>query len=121
MFSKIKNILTYYDSEPNEIMQSLIWILIFPMICIFEDKFKCYFFIPSLIIGAFSLRTICYGTLEQRKNISLIVFLFSVSVLCYYLMTKGIYQNSVNILWIAVTVNAFFNLTTLTKHYQLSN
>ena len=42
MISRLKRILTYYDSEPTEITQGIIWLIFFPIIYTVEHGLNLF-------------------------------------------------------------------------------
>lgn len=60
MLTKIKNILTYYDSEPTEIMQGIIWFILFPVIYTAEHGLNLFLVILSIMIGFAGIYSVCY-------------------------------------------------------------
>ncbi|BCV02322.1 MAG: hypothetical protein CM15mV51_1440 [uncultured marine virus] len=79
MLSRIKRILTYYDSEPTEIMQGIIWFLLFPVVYTIEHGFSLVLVIISICIGFSSLWSPCYDQYKLEKYF-FSVFCFSLIV-----------------------------------------
>jgi len=119
MLSKIKNILTYYDSEPTEIMQGIIWLIIFPVIYTAEHNLNIFLLIPSTLIGFAGIYSVCYHSLKTRKTIALATFLFSVIVVTMYII-KGDYTCPTHWGWGLVSISALFNLKRICNHYYRS-
>ena len=120
MLSRIKRILTYYDSEPTEIMQGIIWFLLFPVVYTIEHGFSLVLIIISICIGFSSLWSPCYGSLETRKNISFSVFCFSLIVVTTYFIKKDLPNCPTHWGWVVIAFSAFFNLKRITNHYYTS-
>tara|TARA_R110001599_G_scaffold140731_1_gene320920 strand:+ start:867 stop:1235 length:369 start_codon:yes stop_codon:yes gene_type:complete len=119
MLSKIKNILTYYDSEPTEITQGIIWLIFFPVVYSAEHGLNLWLVIISMIIGFTTIYSVCYHPLKTRKTLSLGVFLFSLVVVVMYYI-KGNYVCPTHWGWIVISLSAFFNLKRICNHYYRS-
>lgn len=120
MLSKIKDILTYYDSEPTEITQGIIWLILFPIIYTTEHGFNIYLLISSVIIGFTGIYSVCYHSLKTRKTIALGTFLFSIVVCVMYLVVNKDYTCPTHWGWALVTLSALFNLKRICNHYYQS-
>lgn len=120
MLAKLKTILTYYDSEPTEIMQGVIWFLFFPIINTLDTGFNLWLIIPSILIGLASIKGACLYGVRVRKAIGLAVFLFSVVVVTYYFLCKKLPGDPTHWGWVLISASAFFNLKRLTNHYYLT-
>jgi formate hydrogenlyase subunit 3/multisubunit Na+/H+ antiporter MnhD subunit len=119
MLSKIKNILTYYDSEPTEIMQGVVWLIIFPVIYTIEHGLNLFLIIPSILIGFCSIYSVCYHSLKTRKTIALAVLLFSIVSVTMYII-KGDYVCPTHWVWGLISFSAFFNSKRICNHYYRS-
>ena len=119
MFFKIKKILTYHDSEPTEITQSLVWLLVYPILYSIEHGFNVWLIVFSVIVGFSSLYSTCYHSLKIRKIMAFAVFLFSV-VACTMYLIKGDYTCPTHWLWALISLSALFNLRRICNHYYLS-
>lgn len=120
MLSRIKRILTYYDSEPTEIMQGIIWFLLFPVVYTIEHGFSLILVLISLCVGFSSLWSACYAKLQMRKNIALSVFSFSLIVVTTYFIKKDLPSCPTHWGWVVISFSAFFNLKRITNHYYAS-
>ena len=80
MLSRLRTILTYYDSEPTEITQGFVWLIFFPIIHTLDCDFNVWLIIPSMLLGLASIKGACSHTVKVRKTLGLGVFLFSVVV-----------------------------------------
>ena len=119
MLSKIRNILTYYDSEPTEIMQGIIWFILFPIIYTAEHGLNLFLVITSIIIGFCGLYSVCYHSLKTRKTLAFSTFLFSTIVVLMYII-KGNFVCPTHWGWAMICFSAFFNLKRITNHYYRS-
>ena len=122
MLSKIRNILTYYDSEPTEITQGVIWLILFPAIYTVEHGFNPWLFFISIIIGFPGIYSVCYHSLQTRKTLALGTFLFSTVVCVMFLIHKD-YKCPSHWGWLIVSLSALFNLKRICNHYynKMSN
>lgn len=119
MLSKIKNILTYYDSEPSEIMHGIIWLIIFPIVYSIEHGVNIFLLLLSISIGFSSIYSACYLSLKIRKAAARSVFLLSVVVATMYGI-KGDYICPTHWGWGLISFSAFFNLKRICNHYYIS-
>jgi hypothetical protein len=117
MVSRLKTILTYYDSEPTEVTQGFIWMLFYPIIHTVECGLNLWLIIPSFLIGLASIKAACSHPVAVRKTIGLGVFLFSVVVVTYYFLCGQLPSDATHWGWVLISVSAFFNLRRLTNHY----
>ena len=117
MFSKLKTILTYYDSEPTEIMQGVVWLVFFPIVHTLDCGLNLWFIIPSMALGLASIQGACTQTVKVRKTLGLGVFIFSVVTVVYYFICGKMTSSPVHLGWFMVMISAFFNLKRLSNHY----
>jgi len=120
MFSRLSTILTYYDSEPTEITQGIVWLIFFPIIHTFDCGINLWLVIPSMLIGFASIKGVCSHGLKIRKTLGLGVFLFSVVVVTYYFIIGKLPSDPTHWGWVLLSLSAFFNLRRLTNHYYLN-
>ncbi len=116
MFSKIKNILTYYDSEPTEITQAFIWLVLFPIIYTAEFGLNILLVLVSISLGLSGLYSTCYHSLKTRKQIALAAFVFS-TVVCTMYAINGSFECPTQWGWIIVSISALFNTMRVCNHY----
>lgn len=117
MLSRLKTILTYYDSEPTEVGQGFIWMLFYPVIHTIECGLNLWLIVPSFLIGLSSIKAACSHTAAVRKTIGFGVFLFSVVVVTYYFLCGELPNDPTHWGWVLVSISAFFNLKRLTNYY----
>ena len=118
MFSRLKKILTFYDSEPTEITQGIIWFLFFPIVYTLENGLNAFLIILSIIVGFCTLYGVAYSLpLRVRKTLAVSVFLFSVVASIMYLVIHKTYHCPTHWGWLVITMSAFFNLKRITNHY----
>jgi hypothetical protein len=119
MLSRLRTILTYYDSEPTEITQGIIWLIFFPIVHTLDCNFNLWLIIPSVLIGFASIKGACLHTIQIRKTLGLGVFLFSIVVITYYFLIGKLPKDPTHWGWVLVSISAFFNLKRLSNHYYL--
>lgn len=119
MLTKIKNILTYYDSEPTEIMQGIIWFILFPVIYTAEHGLNLFLVILSIMIGFAGIYSVCYHSLKTRKSIAFSTFLFSAIVVVMYIK-KGTFICPTHWGWLVIWFSAFSNLKRISNRYYTS-
>lgn len=119
MLTKIKNILTYYDSEPTEIMQGIIWFILFPIIYTAEHGLNLFLVILSIMIGFAGIYSVCYHSLKTRKSIAFSTFLFSAIVVVMYIK-KGTFICPTHWGWLVIWFSAFSNLKRISNRYYTS-
>ncbi len=117
MLSKIKDILTYYDSEPTEITQGIIWLILFPIIYTAEHGLNIYLLVISLVVGFAGICSACNHPLKTRKTVALATFLFSIVVCIMYLVVNKDYSCPTHWGWALVSLSALFNLKRICNHY----
>lgn len=117
MLAKIINILTYYDSEPTEIMQGLIWFLVYPILYYLEFGLNLWIIIPSILLGLATIKAVCYHEVKTRKAISLGVFLFSIIAITMYFIEGALPKDPSHWGWLFVSFSAFINLRSITNCY----
>ncbi len=120
MLTRIKKILTYYDSEPTEIMQGIIWFILFPVVFTIEHGCNIVLLVLSILVGFSSIFCACYKSVHIRKIIAQSVFSFSLIVVTIYFLNKDLPACPTHWGWVVVSLSAFFNLKRLTNHYYIS-
>ena len=116
MLQRVRHILTYYDSEPTEITQGVIWLLLFPTIYTAEHGLNIWLVSISIIIGFTGIYSVCYHSLKTRKTIALGTFLFSTVVCVMYLIHED-FRCPTHWGWLVVAFSALFNLKRICNHY----
>ena len=117
MISRLKRILTYYDSEPTEITQGIIWLVFFPIIYTVEHGLNLFLVCLSIVIGYCTLHSVAYLSLSIRKTMAFAVFLFSIVTVIMYLFVYKQYTCPTHWGWLLISFSAFFNLRRITNHY----
>lgn len=115
MLSQLNKILAYYDSEPTEITQGVIWLFFFPLIYTLEHGFNPIIFL-SIIIGYCSLYAVACMSLRVRKTLALATSLLSiVAVILFF--SHGDYKCPSHWGWFFISLSALFNLRRITNHF----
>ncbi len=117
MLKKLAHILKYYDSEPTEIMQGLIWFIFFPLIYILEIGLNLWIVIPSILIGYGTLRAVCFFTLRKRKTFAYACFLLSLLACMLFLCDGRLLKDATHLGWIFVAFSALTSLKRVTARY----
>lgn len=117
MLSKLKGIFIYYDSEPMEILQGVIWLFIFPTLHIVEHGINLFLIIPSILIGIAIIKAVCCLPLFYRKNVALAAFLFSVVAVTTSFLYQDLPYNTMHWMWVLISVNAIVNLNIIANRY----
>ena len=118
MFSRLKKILTFHDSEPTEITQGFIWFIFFPFIYTLENGLNVLLILISIIVGFCTLYGVAYDLkLRVRKSLAVSVFLFSIVASVMYLLIHKTYSCPTHWGWLVISMSAFFNLRRITNHY----
>ena len=120
MLAKLRNILTYYDSEPTEITQAVIWFLFFPVIYTLEHGLNLFLVIVSVVIGFCTLRAVCSANLRVRKTLAYATFLFSVVAVVVF-FSHGDWRCPTHWGWVLISLSAFFSLKRITNHFYIKN
>lgn len=111
---KLRHIFLYYDSEPMEILQSLVWIfLLFPM-TIIESGFNAIIHIPMIMLPLSQLFIVLNYSLNARKIISFVLFLITLGITLQYMLSGMIWVNKSFVVFLFNSFFAFFNLKRLT-------
>jgi len=117
MLKRILCILSFYDTEPTEIYQGLIWAIIFPAVYLAEHGGNTWIVVLSVLIGLSSIKAACQCQLLFRKNMALAVFIMSLLSLFMFFNCGMLLKSPSHWMWILVSINAFFNLIAITNHY----
>ena len=117
MISRLKKILTFYDSEPTEITQGVIWFIFFPVIYTAEHGINIVLMLLSIVIGYSTLYAVAYLSLRARKTMAFAVFLFSIVSIIMYFIIHDDYTCPTHWGWVLISLSAFFNLKRITNHF----
>jgi hypothetical protein len=115
MISRLNKILTFYDSEPTEILHGIIWLIFFPISYTLEHGSNFMVFV-SIIIGFCSLYSTLFLSLKIRKTMSVSTFIMSiVAVMLFF--RNGDYNCPTHWFWFILSISAFFNSRRILNHY----
>lgn len=87
--SKLRQIFLYYDSEPLEFIQGILWMLFMPFITCICQSFNCLVGLTCIFVGFLQISSILNSSLIPRKRISFLIFLCSTSVTTYTILHNG--------------------------------
>lgn len=119
MLKKLQNILTYYDSEPTEVLQGLIWFIFAPIVL--EASFFPNFWylgVLSLIIGFGTLYSVVYSSLERRKQFGFAYGILSVLFVIVFFWKSGLSTNPMNWGWVVISISALSNIRRIQKKIE---
>ena len=112
MLKKLQNILTYYDSEPTEVLQGLIWLIFAPVVL--EAEFfpnLWYVAIISVLIGYGTLHSVVYGSLERRRLFGYLYGVMSiVFVIIHFSLFNSFNWTPMNWGWVVISISALSNI-----------
>lgn len=119
MLKKLQNILTYYDSEPTEVLQGLIWFIFAPIVleATFFPNFW-YLGVLSLIIGFGTLYSVVYSPLERRKQFGFAYGLLSILFVIVFFWKNGLNSNPMNWGWVVISISALSNIRRIQKKIE---
>ena len=112
--SRLRAIFLYYDSEPMEILQGFIWLLLFIPITIIVHGFNWLTHPIALFIGLAQIYCVLNCTLNKRKIVSFIVFLWTLAISISYFISGTMIKEPAHLVFAFVSLFAFFNLKRLT-------
>lgn len=112
-FLKLRQIFLYYDSEPMEVLQGIIWLLFFVPITILDSGFHVINHPLSIGIGLAQLFCVLNCSLKTRKIMSFLVFLWSVAITTWYFINQSMIKDPIYLVFLFISIFAFFNLRRL--------
>lgn len=110
MLKKLANILTYYDSEPTEVLQGLIWFIFAPMVLMVSYPDFWYISVASVIIGFSALYSVVYLDLKYRKLTGFAYSLLALIVTTLFFKDHGLNSDPMNWGWIVISISAISNV-----------
>lgn len=122
MLKKLQNILTYYDSEPTEVLQGLIWFIFAPLVL--EATFfpnLWYVAVLSIIIGFGTLYSVVHSSLERRKLFGFSYGILSISFVIIFFWNFGFVGNPMNWGWFVISISALSNIRRIQKKIESKN
>ena len=111
MLKRLGQILTYYDSEPTEVLQGLIWLIFAPMVL--EAEFfpqLWYVAVFSVLIGFGTLYSVVYKSLETRKYYGILYSILAVLFVLIHFVSKDIVWTPMNFGWVVISISAISNV-----------
>lgn len=117
-FKRIGAILTYYDTEPMEILQGVIWLFVYPILHIIDHGFDLLL-IPSILIGIAMIKATCSFSLYVRKTIAFAAFLFSILVVTFSFIYQDLPYSTMHWVWVLIAINSIINLKIITNRYYI--
>jgi hypothetical protein len=120
MIKKLGHILTYYDSEPTEVLQGLIWFIFAPMVleAEFFPKFW-YLAIISMLIGYGTLHSVVYSSLERRRVFG---YLYSGMAILFVIIHFSLFNSfnwtPMNWGWVVIAISALSNIRRITQKIE---
>ena len=120
MIKKLGHILTYYDSEPTEVLQVLIWFIFAPMVleAEFFPKFW-YLAIISMLIGYGTLHSVVYSSLERRRVFG---YLYSGMAILFVIIHFSLFNSfnwtPMNWGWVVIAISALSNIRRITQKIE---
>ena len=119
MLKRLQTILTYYDSEPTEVLQGLIWFIFAPIVleATFFPSFW-YVGVISLIVGFGTLYSVVYSSLEIRKYFGFAYGLTSILFVVIFFWHNGLSSNPMNWGWAVISISALSNIRRIQKKIE---
>ena len=116
MFSNIRQLWKYSDSQPTEITLGAALMILAPICTVIELGFMPFYQLALVGAGIYQLHCISKGILECRIKASLITFGLYSSTLAMYLLSIGLPTPS-HYGWVLLVISSFGNLKRLkTEH-----
>lgn len=110
MIKRLGQILTYYDSEPTEVLQGLIWFIFAPIVLeaeFFPDFW--YVAIISCLIGFWTLYSVVYKSLEVRQMAAYAYGLLSILFVVIHFFLDYTEWTPMNWGWVVISISALSN------------
>jgi|SRR6056300_369219 hypothetical protein len=112
MLKRLGQILTYYDSEPTEVLQGLIWLIFAPIVL--EAEFfpqLWYVAVFSVLIGFGTLYSVVYKSLERRRLFGYLYGVMSiVFVIIHFSLFNSFNWTPMNWGWVVISISAISNV-----------
>jgi len=116
VFSNIRQLWKYSDSQPTEITLGAALMILAPICTVIELGFMPFYQLALVGAGIYQLYCISKGILECRIKASLITFGLYSSTLAMYLLSIGLPTPS-HYGWVLLVISSFGNLKRLkTEH-----
>ena len=118
MLKRLRDIMTYYDSEPTEVLQGLIWLIFFPIVIMSElSGLLLYLVAPSIIIGFVSILGVAKSCIKTRLYSSYAYGIFSVIAAYVFISNGGLKVHATNLGWIVICISAVSNIRRVRQKY----
>lgn len=121
MLKKLAKILTYYDSEPTEVLQGLIWFIFAPMVIMAAYPAFWYISICSIFIGFSSLYSVVYLDLTHRKYVGFAYSLLAILTTTIFFKDHGFNSDPMNWGWFVITISAISNVRRIIQKQESRN
>ena len=118
MLKKLAKILTYYDSEPTEVLQGLIWFIFAPMVL--EAEFFpnfWYLAIISALVGFGTLYSVVYKSLETRRKFAYGYGVIAIVFVLIHFFTDAP-STPMNWGWVVIAISALSNIRRITQKIE---
>lgn len=112
-FEKLRHIYMYYDSEPMEILQSLVWVFLLIPMTMIELGFRPLIHTTMFILAVTQIVVVLNYSLNARKILSFVLFLITTAITANYILSGMVLEKSFMVFLFNVFF-AFFNLKRLT-------
>ena len=118
MLRRIRDIMTYYDSEPTEVLQGLIWLVFFPIVLMSEmDGMIDFLIAPSMVIGLMSILGAAKSCIKTRLYSSYAYGIFSIIAAYVFISNGGLKAHATNLGWIVICISAISNIRRVRQKY----
>lgn len=118
LFTKIQSILIYYDSEPMELFQGFIWLIVYPILNTLDHGLSLVI-IPSILIGLGIIKSVCCFSIRFRKTMAFAAFLFSTIVVTLSFFHEDLPYSVMHWVWVLIALNSIINLKIITNRYYI--
>lgn len=118
MLKRVRDIMTYYDSEPTEVLQGLIWLVFFPIVLMSEmDGMIDFLIAPSMVIGFMSILGATKSCIKTRLYSSYAYGTFSLIAAYVFISNGGLEAHATNWGWVVICISAISNIRRVRQKY----
>jgi hypothetical protein len=115
---RLREILTYYDSEPTEVLQGLIWLVFFPIVLLSEMAGPVtYLVAPSMVIGLLAIYAAAKSCIKTRLYTSFAYGLLSLIATYVFISNGGLKVHATNWGWVVICISAISNIKRVRQKY----
>lgn len=115
---RLREILTYYDSEPTEVLQGLIWLAFFPIVLLSERSGPVtYLVAPSMVIGWLAIYGAAKSCIKTRLYTSFAYGIFSIVAAYVFISNGGLKVHATNWGWVVICISAISNIKRVRQKY----